>query len=281
MPADSAVDESLETSTFAELLAAITPSAESIVHLTPDWGQGRATYGGAVGGLMLRSMELQVERDRPLRSLLVSFVGPAAPGKVKVKSQVLRSGKSVTQVECRMTQPGDDGEAVCATAVASFGAGRASEVHVAPPPRPEAPPPESCQSAPFVPGVMPTFLRHFDMRWTRGNVPFSGAAEPDFAGWCRFREVPRDAGGDAWMIGLLDVWPAGVLPMLRRLSPASSLTWAVDVVTADVDSRPDEFWFYDVNTVGADNGFTQADARLWRPDGQLAVVSRQTSAIFG
>ncbi|MBB87982.1 MAG: hypothetical protein CMP06_11915 [Xanthomonadales bacterium] len=82
------------------------------------------------------------------------------------------------------------------------------------------------------------------------------------------------------MIGLIDVWPPSVVPMLKRPAPLSSITWSIDLIDPGVPAAGDDWWYYDVHTQGAANGFVQADARLWRPDGQLAAVSRQTAAVF-
>jgi len=259
---------------FAALLGGPDSSARQTFRFTEDWGQGRAIYGGLIGAALYKTMRGQVPADRLLRAMTVAFVGPVAPEAATVTATVLRQGKSVTQAEARLEQNGQ----VCATANASFGAPRESGVVVPGAPRPDAPPPDKALILPDIPGVTPVFLRHFVLGLTGGQVPFSGADQPDFSGWCRHKEPAGD--DEAALIGLLDVWPPSVLPMLKRPAPGSSLTWSLDLIDPGVPAAGDDWWFYEVNTQGAANGFVQADARMWRPDGQLAVISRQTAVVF-
>ena len=261
---------------FSAFLEPISAVPKQSIQLTADWAQGRATYGGLVAALMLQGMQSHVDAERLLRSVQVTFVAPAAPQEAQLCVETLRVGGSVTLMSARLVQAG----LVCATATASFGAPRVSTIHIPGVPRPEVVAPEQLRPTPYIPGVVPTFLQHLDMRWASGNLPLSGAKEPDFSGWLKFRELAA-RWSDVWMIGLLDAWPAGVLPMLSKPAPASSLSWAVDLVTPGEAVPPDGWWFYEVQTQGAADGYTQADARLWLPDGRLAAVSRQTSAVFG
>src|SRR5699024_7353150 len=64
------------------------------------WTQGRACFGGLIAAIMYRRLQALVP-DRPPRSLFVSFVGPVAAGDIELNAEVLRTGGSVTQAECR------------------------------------------------------------------------------------------------------------------------------------------------------------------------------------
>src|SRR3546814_13020213 len=66
----------------------------------------------------------------PLRSFSLSFVGPMAPGPLALEATVLRSGKSVTQVQISGSQDGQ----VVAVMLASLGRGRQSVLEVVAPP---------------------------------------------------------------------------------------------------------------------------------------------------
>ena len=260
---------------YSTFLDQLTGAPEQRITLTPDWAQGRAIYGGMAAGLLGPVMELQLDDpSRHLRSALVSFVGPAEATDADLRVETLRSGRNVTQLDGRLIQDG----AIRTQMVASFGADRSSGVSVEAPTRPEvALSPEDSRGLPYLKGVTPEFTRHFDMHWTRGNMPFSDA-QPDFSGWCRFREP---AGcGPAWLLGLIDAWPPSTLPSMPKPAAISSLTWAVDVVTPTTDVDPEGWWYYDVHTHAAANGFCQSSAQIWRPDGALAAVSRQTVAVF-
>ena len=264
----------MSNTSFAALLRGTDSAGQRTFHFTSDWGQGRAIYGGLIGAALYKTMRGQVPTDRQLRAMTVAFIGPVAPEPATVTATVLRQGKSVTQVEARLMQH----DQILATANASFGASRQSSIVVPGAPRPDAPAPDTVRALPNVPGVTPAFLEHFDLRWTHGLPPFSGADKPDFSGWCRHKEPAGD--DESTLIGLLDVWPPSVLPLLKRPAPGSSLTWSFDLIDPGVPADGNDWWFYEVNTQGAANGFVQADAKLWRPDGQLAVVSRQTAVVF-
>ena len=265
----------MSTTKFADLIGGMTAAPEQSLTFSEDWSQGRAIYGGLVGAVLYQAMRGQVPAERDLRAMTVAFVGPVAPETATVTSTVLRQGKSVTQMEARIIHH----DQVCATATASFGGGRDSDIVIPGTARPVAPPPDQGLQLPQIPGMTPVFLQHYDLVWTQGGVPFSNTPQPDFAGWCRYRDPVGQ--GDAVLIGLLDVWPPSVLPMLNRPAPASSMTWSFDLLNPPGDAGAgDDWWYYDVHTQGARDGFAQADARLWRPDGQLAAVSRQSVVVF-
>lgn len=270
MPADSAPG----IGRFADVIGQLSDDARQTVELTAHWAQGRAIYGGVIGGLLAGIMRRQVPADRPLRSFMLSFVGPAQVGSAELGASVLRAGRSVTQVEARLTQ----GEQTQALAMASFGAPRPSDIVVAPPPRPDAKAPDGLREFPIVDGLTPAFVRQFDMRWASGGWPYSGQKNPDFEGWIRFRE-PGQASPE-WLLGLIDAWPPGLLSMCQPPAANSSMTWSVEVVTPVDDAPVDDWWFYDVHHHGAADGFGQASARIFAPDGRLAAVSRQSVAIF-
>ena len=69
-----------------------------------SWAQGRTIFGGLVAAGALRAMREYTDR-RP-RSLLISFVGPVSPGLSEIEVTKLRSGRSMTQLEARVSQDG-------------------------------------------------------------------------------------------------------------------------------------------------------------------------------
>ena len=259
---------------FADVIGQLTDEAQQSIELTSPWAQGRAIYGGVVGGLLAGIMRRQADADRPMRSFMLSFVGPAQVGQADLSANVLRSGRSVTQLESRLVQ----GEQTQAMAMASFGAPRDSDIVVAPEPRPDAKAPDGLPEFPFVEGLTPAFTRQLDFRWASGGWPYSGQKNPDFTGWIRFRE-PGKATPE-WLLGLIDAWPPGLLSMCKPPAANSSMTWSVETVTPCDDAPVDDWWFYDVHHHGAADGFGQASARIFTPDGRLAAVSRQSVAIF-
>jgi acyl-CoA thioesterase len=244
------------------------------------WGQGRATYGGLLAALGYRAARLCGEHDRAPRALLMSFVGPVAPGRVDLGVELLRTGRAASQYLVRIAQDGD--ARVVLQAV--FGNARDSTVDAPSPPRPTAVAPDARPEFPYIAGVTPEFTRHFEYRWTTGAVPFSGTDSRTLAGWCRFRAPEPTLDPVELALALTDAWPVPVLPMLRRVAPASTLTWNLEIVPPPAAAAPPDptgWWYYEAHADAARDGYVQAGARLWTPDGDLAVTSRQLVALFG
>lgn len=262
--------------TLDEMLDA---AATGAVEVAAGWGQGRATYGGLVAGLLLaRAERLVGDPQRSLRSASVAFAGPVAPGRAVVEGEVLRAGSSVTQVSASLVQEGE----TRASLLAAFGAERASGLAVAAAPPPALPAPETLDPLPHVPGMTPDFFAHVDLRIATGGMPFSGAAEPDFGGYMRFRSAPATFG-DRELLTLADAWPPAIIPMLSAPASMSSLAWTFEPIPAPAPATPDApdaFWQYDVSTHHAASGYAHTTARIWDPAGHLRALSHQTVAYF-
>lgn len=262
---------------FSELLEQLRSSASHEVTAPASWAQGRALFGGLVGGLLYEAMQAQVGPERLLRGFSLAFVGPvAADVPARVNGRVLREGRAVSQLQAELTQ-GDD---VLAVALGSFGAQRESELRVAADPAPAVPAPEACQGWTYVPGVSPAFTRHFDWRWAIGGNLFSGSREREMGGWVRFAEPPTEIG-IAHLLGLVDAWPPAVLPMLSQRAPASSLTWAIDFIHPLPAIGPQDWLLYRAEVDHARDGYAQIESRMWTAAGELVALSRQTVAVFG
>jgi len=251
-------------------------SSHGRVTLTPDWGQGRATFGGLLGALAQQSMVAKLVDDRALRSLAVSFIGPASPdAEVAVEAEVLRQGKGVTQVESRIYQ----NEETVLVALGSFGRERESMVSVDPEPAPELPGPEEARQMPLKEGVAPEFLEHYDMRFARGGFPFTGRTDRTIGGWMRFHEPPS-AITPSHLVALVDVWPPTVLPHLDRPAPASTLSWTMELVHPLPPIAPDDWLMYQAVIDQARDGYGLTRASVWTRSGDLVALSRQTVTVF-
>lgn len=254
--------------TFDEILATVQDDAVMI----PDgWGQGRACFGGLVGAILYRRLR-QAVPDRPVRNVMVSFVGPVAPGPATLSAEVLRSGKSVTQAMCRLEQDG----ATQAVMLVSFGLPRESEVSVVPPPAPAMKAPADTFPMPRVKGLVPDFTLNFDVHWAHGDVPYSRSQRGEIGGWIRFH-TPRAQQDEEGVLALIDAWPPAVMPMYSRPGPSSSLTWSVEFRKPVVDS---EWWQYQATTDAAADGYCNIEARFWDGEGDLVAISRQVVTIF-
>src|SRR5687767_736904 len=116
---------------FSEILSSIRGSDdECLVTVSEDWLQGRATFGGLVAAVGNEAMRKLVPRQRALRSLQTTFVGPANAGTWKLRTRVLRVGKAVTLAQCEVIA--DD--QLAAMQVGVYGMDRESAVLVKPTP---------------------------------------------------------------------------------------------------------------------------------------------------
>lgn len=252
-----------------------TVGGAGAVEIPPGWGQGRATFGGLVAALMYQRFQGLVPADRTLRSVTVSFVGPVAPGALELQALVIRSGKSVTQAECRASQNGE----VVAVMLASFGGNRSSGIEVGASLAPVFAGPEAGMALPYIPNVVPEFTQQLDFRWSRGGLPFTSASESAIGGWVRFKQGAALAG-TAHVLALVDAWPPAVLPMYKAPAPASSLCWTMELMAEPQARQGTDWWQYLAETDFAANGYAHIQAKLWNDSGELVAISRQTVTVF-
>lgn len=204
----------------------------------------------------------RVPEAASLRSLTVNFVAPVAPGAAQAEVDVLRSGKSATQVLATLRQEG----APVAVALGAFGAPRESAISVAATAEaPQLAAPETIEPFPYIAGMTPDFFQHLEMRLADGGFPYSGASTSHMDGWMRFRQAPPTFD-IRHFVTLVDCWPPAVVQMLSELKPGSSMTWTLEIVD-DVTAEPDTHWAYSVRTDTAEGGYAHTDARVWHPDG--------------
>lgn len=248
------------------------------VNLPQGWLQGRTIFGGLSTALMIEKAILMLnDPSKRLLSTSITFVGPVQEKPVKVTVEVLRQGKSVTTVEARVWQDDE----VKSILLASFGAERESVIQVA-----------QQRIAPDYPSIeelkilndhplMPQCYQNFDLAWAEGGYPCTHAAQPDFGGWFRFSESKFEHGemGTHEFLALLDIWPAGVFPILQTPAPGSSLTWNVTLLEPICYDRL--AWFkYKVFTDYAAHGYAAEYAHIWDVNNRLVAISRQIVTVF-
>lgn len=259
--------------TFDELLAG-GASGELVIPST--WAQGRATFGGLLAALVFNRMAQVVAEGRPMRAMQISFVGPVNPEvPIAIEAELLREGKAVSQVQGRIVQNGQP----CFVALGSFGGDRESSVSVSPSPAPEATAPEDCQALPYIKGVTPEFTQHIEMRWAFGAMPFTNKPLREMGGWMKFRQTPKTIS-DAHIVALVDSWPPAVLQHLKQRAPASSLSWALEVVHPRPAIAADDWLLYRAVIDQAGAGYGHTHAGIWNRQGELVALSRQTVTVF-
>jgi acyl-CoA thioesterase len=262
---------------FSELLDAVRTHPQSVT-IPASWAQGRACFGGLMAALGYEAMRAKVSSERPVRSLAICFVAPPAIDMpISFEVEVLREGKAVSQVLGRAVQNGE----VVTLIQGSFGAPRASVITVQAEAAPLFKSVEEIQPFPFVSGVMPEYLRHIDLRWALGGLPFSGTPSRAIGGYARLKDVEEERLTEAHLLALVDTWPPAVLPHLNKPAPGSSLTWTIEFVQPLPEMTTHDWTQYRAEIEHARDGYGHTAAMLWGPQGELVAISRQTVTVFG
>lgn len=260
---------------FSDAIEGITRDGDGFVAtVSEDWLQGRSTFGGLQAALALRAMRAHVDAAVPLRTLQVTFVAPVPAGRVRLVARLLRKGSSATQVEARIVA-GDGSTLLLAVGV--FGAARESAISLAPPTA--AANGDGDLRMRWVPGITPAFTQHFDARWRRGGLPFSGSRDREQQVEIALKD--RGPMTEAHVVAYADFIPPVALAMLGELAPGSSMTWMLELLVEDVSTLPLAGWCVDVHLDAAAHGYTSQSLLLRAPDGTAVAIGTQSMVIFG
>jgi acyl-coenzyme A thioesterase PaaI-like protein len=239
---------------------------------TEDWLQGRSLFGGLQAAMALRAMRRLVHPDVPLRVLQTTFVAPVPAGKVAVRAGVLRTGKSVTQVEARI---GDRAE-TAALFVGVFGRARPSRVEVVP--RLPVVEDEIHDEHRAPPGV--AFAQHFGLRLLRGDRLVSGSRRTDAV-----LEVDLHDGvepvTEEHVVAIADAPPPLALAFLESPAPGSSVTWTLEMLEGKVEGLALDGWQLHVDLTAARDGYTSQSVLVCASGGRPVALSRQSMVVFG
>ncbi|HEX6706607.1 MAG TPA: thioesterase family protein [Albitalea sp.] len=274
----------MNLTSLSALLARRERRPDSVAFDIPDdWLQGRTSFGGLVSAFAVQAMR-DVAGDRwpadvALRALQTNFIAPVGQGAVEVGVQVLREGRSVRQVQAVVRQSGE----TVALMVGVFGGPRPTSL---PALRPQRPAPRrevgAIAPSPFVPGLRPNFVAHLDMRWADGTPPFS--ASPDWRASIHLRLVDADAATlppEILTVLMADAFPTPALSHFREPSPASSVSWALELRPLPAHEPLDGHWRADNLVIAAQDGYVNQQATLWSPSGALAALAYQVVTVYG
>jgi acyl-CoA thioesterase len=258
---------------FRQMLASLVPDGEGLtIDLPGDWLQGRTAYGGLTGALCVEAAARLSPDLPPLRSAQFALAGPAS-GRLAVRAEVVRQGKSAVVIEAAVT--GEAGPA--ARALLTYGAARDSRV-LRTGSGPAAPPaPEACPAF-FAADRAPSFARHFDVRLAGGARPLTPGAEPRITVWIRHGDGETPWGLPA-LVALADAVPSPALVLFPEFAPFSTMTWSLDLTAANPTSASG-WWLLDSTIDAADGGYASQDMSLWNDAGELVARARQMVAVF-
>jgi acyl-coenzyme A thioesterase PaaI-like protein len=265
-------EDEMATSFSALMQTAKEDAGAVTVDVPGDWMQGRSVFGGLQAAIALRSMRSLVPAS-VLRTLQATFVAPVAEGPVRATAAVLRSGKNATHVEARIVE----GAATLAIVIGVFGAPRSSSVSVTP----SQPPIEAGKIFDFhyVPGVMPSFVQHFDARWLEGMPPFTGSTSRQHVVEIRMRDEGPATEGH--VVAIADFIPPLALTHLVAPAPGSTLTWMLELLDHRALHLPLAGWRVDAELASAGDGYTSQSVMVWGPGGAPVARSHQSMLVFG
>jgi acyl-CoA thioesterase len=240
-----------------------------------DWSQGRATFGGMVAALGNEAMRRLVPKDRALRGLETTFVGPALAGEVSMDAEVVRVGKAVTVARAQLLSEGK----IAATLTGIYGMARATALSILPTVAAGVRPALHLPEWPGAERGGPSFARHFGYRWAEGARPYAGSNLRTAKIYVRHQDPAPLT--ESHVVALLDSIPSVVLQLMSTPAPSSSLTWTVQFLRHDYSFAPEAWWRIDAEVNSAGSGYSCESCVLIDPGGAPAAVARQMVAVFG
>jgi len=297
--------ETEATSTFAQQTR-LSPDPEVAgryhVDVSPDWNCPTVPQGGIMSALAARAMELELAHEpagshgngtgagpgtQTLRSLTTVYAAAVPAGPVIVDVDVLRRGRSMSQLSATLRVAGspDAGH----TSLAVFGRERVgfSFTDVA---RPDVPAPDDCPSfrdplpddvemgEPF------KFWELLEGRPAMGHPPWEDytPASSDVATWQRFDHPPRLSDGSLdplMLVAMADTMPASVSERMGRIDtmwfpPSCDLT-------VHLLGEPRSEWILcHKRARWAGEGYASIEMALWDADPAVGLVAHACQVMY-
>jgi acyl-CoA thioesterase len=250
--------------------------------LRHDWDLVALPQGGVIASLALRAAGLEVDDpEQGLRTSTTVFAGQTAAGALEIDVQILRRGRSATQV---LSTIRNEGAQAGATVLAVFGSSRQgpSFLDVAPP---VVPPPASCPSyrdpAPVGserPPPLPFWTR-IEGRAALGHPPWEEhvPTSSDVATWLRFDHPPRMHDGSLDPLGILTL--ADRMPgCIGEKTGHGGPPWfapSADLTVHFLEPLHSEWLLAHDRARWADDGWASAESFLWDESGTLVAYATQ------
>jgi len=258
-----------------DILEGIESSDSNSTRFSENWSQGRSAFGGISAAFAVTAMRKKLARPQTIRSLMISFIAPVAPGEVTVEATVLRQGKNVTQCSANVISKGQ----IALQAMAAFGNPREAFKPAAADKK-ELPSRDSGIAFSDNTKRLPHFLQYFDGCWIDGGIPFSGNYKPFLNMWVRHKQDVSRFPIEK-LVAIADIPPPVLLSHFEKPPvPASSLTWSLEFVEAPEKIKGE--WFYlEFEVDAAADGYTQQSGKIYDELGRLVALTRQCMVYFG
>lgn len=242
--------------------------------IQPDWDIFGVANGGYLLATLARAMGEEAE-GRYLASISARFLNPGRPGPAGIEVETIKTGRSTSTLQGRMTAGGR----TLFLADATFALpGTGADVDVAYDKPPEVPPPEHCvrlMPAGDAP-LPPPFAAQVEVLLDPETFKMGEEAEgrsPDIRGWFRLLDdEPIDPYG---LVLGSDAFPPAVFTANLPLG----WTPTIDLTVYVRDPGPHEMLMCRFYTRFITGGWLEEDGELWDTSGRLVAQSRQLALL--
>jgi acyl-CoA thioesterase len=271
-------------STFAgqtTLSASAEVAGRYHVEVSPDWNCPTVPQGGLMSALAARAMQLELAGSvQVLRSITTVYAAPVPAGPVTIDVDVLRRGRSMSQLSATVRAAGSS--EVGHTSLGVFGRDRAgfAFTDLA---MPDVPSPEECPSFRDPPpegvemGETFRFWEILEGRPAGGHAPWEDytPTTSDVATWQRFDQPPRRPDGSLdplMLVCLADTMPASISERMGRIETM----WyppSADLTVHLLGSPRSEWILCHKRARRAGDGYASIEMALWDPDPAAGLVA--------
>ncbi len=251
--------------------------------LSAGWTIARAVNGGYLLAIAARALTRELPHPDPF-TVTAHYLTPCDPGPAVVRTEVIRTGRTMSTGTARLLQPGEDGREVERLRITGcFGELSALPDDVRTSAKPfDIPPYERCVGGREAPGGWPVIpgsteiLDRLDLRldpatagWAVGRP--SGAGE--MRGWFALADG-RDADPLSLLLAVDTLPPTAFELGLRGWVPTVELTVHVRARPAPGPLR------IGITTRNLAGGFLEEDAEVWDSADRLVAQSRQLARVL-
>ena len=247
------------------------------VELGAGWQIGAGINGGMLLATLGNALRSTFEADGHPDPIAISayYLSASRPGPASVRTEVLRSGRSLSTATASLVQVEDGRDTERLRALATYGdlAALPDEVHTTATP-PDLPPPDDCISTDQAP---PTFMRNAELL-DRLDLRL----DPASAGWA-LGEPSGRGRIQGWLRMADDREPDPLLLLLAvdALPPVTfdlgQFGWTPTLeLSVHLRARPAPGWLRVTHsTRNFAGGMLEEDAEVWDASGRLVAQSRQ------